>query len=247
MTQTTANTAPVVSTNSAPTTNVPKPQKPVSKWRYRLIISFLLLVIVAMLGGASYGGWVLWNQSESRKQEVNKLKDEVSVLKDERNTSTGGLQAKVSEQEQQITDISAENKRLNEELTAAKTRIDQLTPKNIKDLNYKQLVKVNEAAGDVWLNPTYVDVNGDGRLDGIFSFRTSGTGGFLNVYVYSYVEGNNLSEILKAEEYQKGTVTFAPETNILEIKSQAGTPDAPTVATTKFKWDAAAKKMVKLP
>lgn len=228
------------------TVPAPKPPKKVNVWRYRLIIGFLSVLIIVMLGGASYGGWYIWQWSQDKKAEITKLNDEVDTLKKERNLSVDDLQKKVTEQESKITDLSAENKRLSDSLDEANAKINQLTPKDIKkDFNYKSTIKINEAAGDVWLNPIYVDVTGDGKEDGIFAYRQGGTGGYLNVYVYSYLNTNTLTQLLKAEGYQKGTVAYLEANNVVEIKSEAGTPDAPTTASTKFKYDSAQKKMVK--
>lgn len=226
--------------------STPYTNKKHSIWKYRIVIGVLILLILGILGSAGYIGYQGFRQLEDKRKETSDLRSEIDKLNAEKNLSTEDLQKKIDEQSQNIKDLTDENTKLTAELNAAKTRIEQLTPKDIKNLEYKKLIKINEAAGDVWLNPTYVDVNGDGRVDGIFSYRMGGAGGFLNVYVYSYLEGNNLNEVLKAEEYQKGTYTYLNDQNILEIRSQAGTPDDPTVAATKFKWDVGTKKMVKI-
>jgi cell division protein FtsB len=236
------NTAPAINMN----TNAPKPKKLVGIWRHRLITGFLGFVILAILVGAAVGGWYLWRQSESRRQEVNTLQDKVESLEKERNLSASDLQTKLDAQTTQINDLIAENKRLNDELTSAKAKVDQLTPKNIRDVNFKTLKKINEPGGDVWLNPVFADITGDGKEDAIYAYRLAGAGGFLNVYVYSYLDTNTLTEILKAEGYQKGTVSFIADQKNVEIKSEAGTPDAPQIASTKFKFDAGTKKMVKI-
>lgn len=220
--------------------------KKISLWKYKLIIILLFLTILGIIASAGYLGFVGYTQLEGKKKEVMHLKNEIDKLNSERDLSLVDLQNKIDEQNKKISELEVINNKLTNDLNAAKAKIEELTPKDIRDLDYKKLIKINEAAGDTWLNPTYVDINGDGRLEGIFAYKTGGPGGFLNVYVYSYLKNNNLSEILKAEEYLKGTYSYIYDENVLEIRSQVGTPDAPATATTRFKWDAALGKMVKI-
>lgn len=240
-------------TNTPPTVNMPgstvaKPVKKPSIWKYRLIIGFLGLIILVMLAGAAYGGWYGWTWSESKKTQIAKLSDEVDTLKKEKNLSSDDLQKKINEQEAKINELTAQNTKLSADLSAAQAKVDQLTPKNIKDFKHKEFIKANNGStltGGDWLNPIYVDLTGDGKEDGVFAYKMSGTGGYLNVYVYSYLSTNStLSQLLAQEGYQKGSVAALPE-SIIEIKSEAGTPDAPVTASSKFKYDSLAKKMVK--
>ncbi len=233
------STAPTIQTSTKP--------KVVKVWKYKLGIFALALLLLVVLGSAGYIGYRGYRLLEDKKKENSDIRTELSQLRDERNVNVVDLKNQIDSQNRRIIDLETDNSKLVDQLNAANIKVADLTPKNIKDLNYKELIKINTASGDVWLNPIYVDVNGDGKLDGIFANRLGGTGGFLNVYVYSYLENNSLSEVLRAEEYQKGTVAYITEQNIVEIKSQSGTPDSPVVATTHFKWDSASKKLVKVP
>jgi cell division protein FtsB len=225
------------------TTATPVTPKKVSVWKYRLIIAALILLVILMLGSFGYIGYVGYTQLEDKKKETAKLNDELKKLNEERNVNVVDLQSKLNNEVKEVENLQSQNQTLTAELNAAKAKIDELTPKNIKDLKYKDLIKIN--SGDTWLEPVYIDVNGDAKLDGIFSYRTSGTGAFLNTYVYSYLD-NSLTRILTAEEYQKGSLVYLTDQNVLEIKSQTGTPDAPVTATSRFKWDVGTKRMVKI-
>lgn len=246
MTQTAAQTATINPESNTTTTTVSKTKKPVSVWKYRLIIIFLILIIIALLGGAGYGAWYSWNKFESDKNEISKLSSKVNDLEKERNLSVEDLKKEIEEKNSSLENFENENFKLKEDLKNANQKISDLTPKNIRDYNYKQVLKIDETAGNVWLNPIFVDVTGDGKEDAIVAYRQSGTGGFLNVYVYSYLNTNSAVQILKAEGYQKGTVAYNSEEKVVEIKSEAGTPDAPTVATTKYRFDSNSKSMIKI-
>lgn len=232
---------------TAPNQPVVNKPKVVKVWKYKLGIFGLALLLILVLISAGYLGYKGYTLLEERKKENSDIRNELAQLRDERNVNVVDLKNQIDDQNRKIIDLESDNSKLVDQLNAANIKVADLTPKNIKDLDYKQLIKINSSNGDVWLNPIYIDVNGDGKLDGIFANRLGGTGGFLNVYVYSYFENNTLSEILRAEEYQKGTVAYLTDQNIVEIKSQVGTPDNPTVATTHFKWDAGSKKLVKVP
>jgi len=228
----------------APTNNPQKP-KVVNVWRYRIIIFLLTVLILGLIGSSGYLGYIGYRTIEDKKKEIREIRDESSQLREERNINVVDLKAQIEDQNNKISDLQNQNTKLSNDLEAARNRINELTPKNIKDLDYKTLIKTNPQAGDVWLNPIYVDVNGDSKLDGIFAYRMGGTGGFLNVYAFTYLD-NTLTEILRAEEYQRGTVAYLTDQNVLEIRSQSGTPDSPAVAVTRFKWDAPTKKLVKV-
>jgi hypothetical protein len=230
-------------------TNSPEPPKPktINVWKYRVVIALLIFIIFLLLSVSLYGIWYFWDKGERKSEEITRLESQVSSLQNGLDLDTEELRVNVENQRLKIEDLIAENQRLSQELTSAKATIERLTPKNIKDVKYKELIKINESAGEVWLNPIYVDVNGDGFEDGIFAYRQAGAGGFLNVYVYSYLSTTTLNELLKAEGYQKGTVAYIADGNYLEIKSEAGTPDAPQLATSKFKFDLASRKMIRIP
>lgn len=214
-------------------------------WKYRIIIFLLILLIIGLVGGFGYIGYTGYRTIEDKRREVEELKSELSELREERNISVVDLKDQIGNLNKIISDLEDQNSKLSAELEVARNKIKELTPKNIKDLDYKALIKTNPQAGDVWLNPIYVDVNGDNKLDGIFAYRMGGAGGFLNVYVFTYLD-NTLTEILRAEEYLKGTVSYLTDQNVVEIRSQSGTPDSPTVAVTRFKWDPSTKKLVKV-
>lgn len=246
MSETKPTSTPATTTNTpAAKVETVKVTKPVKVWKYKLLIGLLVVLVLGMLAAAAYGGWYGYNLNENRKKEVRDLQDRIANLEAERDLNKVDLQKKIDELSETNAQLDSENRKLNDDLIDAKAQIDKLTPKNIKDLNIETLIKINKPAGDVWLNPIYADITGDGKDDGIYAYRMAGTGGFLNVYVYTYID-NTLTQILKAEEYKKGTVTYIAEGNTLEIKSEAGTPDAPVVASSMFKWDAAQKKMVKV-
>lgn len=216
-------------------------------FKYKLVIFFLVLLLIGVIGGSGYLGYVGYKTLGDKDSEIQNLRKELDKLNAERDLGIADLQKKLDEKNAKVAELENEVNSLKTELNAARARIDELTPKDIRNVDYKKLIRNNELNGDVWLNPSYVDVNGDGRLDGIFAYRTGGSGEFLNVYVYSYLNNNNLTQILQAEGYLYGKYTFDTLGNFLEIHSQAGTPDDPRIAVSRFKWDPVQSKMVKVP
>ncbi len=215
--------------------------------KYKFVIFVLLLLLIGVIGGGGYLGYVGYKTLRDKNSEIEDLKKELNKLSSERDLGIVDLQRKLEEKNTKIAELENEVNSLKTELNVARARIEELTPKDIRNVDYRKLIKSNEPNGDIWLNPSYFDVNGDGRLDAIFAYRTGGPGEFLNVYVYSYLNNNNLTQILKAEGYLYGRYTYKTDENVLEITSQAGTPDDPKIAVSRFKWDPAQGKMVKVP
>jgi regulator of replication initiation timing len=180
-----------------------------------------------------------------KNNEVAKLNSQVTELKSQQNLNIVDLQKQLDEVRQNNRNLDDENKQLRSDLNKANDRIAQLTPKDIRDLKIDSVIQINRAAGDAWQSPIYADINGDGKADGIYAYRLGGAGSFLNVYAYSYLDNTNPTQILKAEQYQKGEVSLQPDMTV-DIKFQTGAPDSPETATAKFKWDSSAKKLVKI-
>lgn len=215
-----------------------------SLWKLRCLTSFLVLLLIALLAGGSFGGYKGYTMLQDKDREITSLKEELDKLKSDKNLSTSDLQKRIDTLQSQSTDLTNKNKNLENDLKTARDRIAELTPKDIKDIQYETLISINKSAGDTWEAPIYADLTGDGRQDGIFSYHLSGAGKYLNVYVYSYLD-NKLTQILKAEEYPKGSISIASD-NTLEIRYTTGAPDSPEIKSAKFKWDIASKKMVKV-
>lgn len=213
--------------------------------KYRLIVISLVIVIILILSGTAYIVYRGYSIINNQKEKIQSLENEVNKLQSEKNVSIDDLKKTINEQTQEIKNLIAEKENLSNQLEKAKAKIDELTPKDIRDLEYKKVINPNSSEIS-WLNPVYVDVNGDNRLDGIFAYKTGAPGHFLNVYVYAYLNGNNLVQILKAENYLKGNFNYITEESVLEITSEAGTPDSPQQAKSRFKWDPAQNKMVLL-
>lgn len=205
--------------------------------KYKAIIFILTILLLASLIGFGYIGYIGYRIIESQKTEL-------AQLKAEKDTNIDGLKKVNDELTNNLDQCTTKNKLLESKVDELSTKLEQLRPKDIREVDYKKLKKINSDLGDFWLNPLYVDVNGDGRLDGIFSYKQGGTGEFLNIYVYAYLNGNNLTEILKAERYLQGSYIYLADQGILEITSEAGTPDSPNKAKSRFKWDPALNKMV---
>jgi cell division protein FtsB len=228
-------------------------QKSQKKWftipesfRYKLIIVLLLFLLIGVIGGGGYLGYVGYKRLGDKDNEIQNLRKELDKLNSERDLGIVDLQKKLDEKNAKVAELENKVNSLKTELNAAQAKIEELSPKDIRNVDYKKLIKNNELNGDVWLNPSYFDVNGDGRLDAIFAYRAGGPGEFLHVYVYSYLNNNNLTQVLKAEGYLYGRYTYKTDENVLEITSQAGTPDDPKIAVSRFKWDPAQSKMMKV-
>lgn len=235
-------------TQSTVTTHTPTPPKlikPRGTLKLKFIILLLLLLLIGLIAGGAFAGYKGYSRYKEKRDETTNLNKEVESLKAQQNLSVVDLQKQINDLKSRNDTLTNENKRLSDNLTIANNRIAQLTPKDVKDLRYMDLIKINQGAGDVWLNPIYTDLTGDSKADGVYAYRTGGTGGFLNVYVYTYGDNNTLSQVLKAEGYQQGTVSVS-EGNIVQIQSTVGAPDNQQIVITRFKWDNGAKKMVKI-
>jgi cell division protein FtsB len=231
-------------TPKSQTTTTVITKKPKSPLRYKLMITFLLLLILGLLAGGSFLGVQGYMKYRDKRTEASDLQSEVDRLRSQQNLSTVDLQRQIDDLKGKNSNLEAEKTRLQDDLNTSNNKIAQLTPKEIKDLKIDTIIAINRSRGDAWIDPIYVDLTGDGKQDGIYAYRIGGTGNYLNVYAYSYID-NNLSQILKAEEYQKGAVSVSSDTTV-EIKFQTGSPDSPETSTTRFKWDGSTKKMVKI-
>lgn len=219
-------------------------QKPVSIWRLKMTIGFLTFLLIVLMAGASIAGIRGYMYYRDKNSEVSQLKNELDQLKTAQNLNIIDLQKQLNEIQNELKSTQDINKNLNDDLNAANKKITELTPKDIRDVKYDSLITINKANGDAWQTPVYTDLNGDGKADAVFAYKVGGVGAYLNVYAYSYID-NNLVQILKAEQYPRGEVRIQPE-QIVEIKYQTGAPDAPEQASTQFKWDSNAKKLIKI-
>lgn len=221
-----------------------KPQT-TSTWKLKALIALQSVILIILVAGIAYGSYSFYIYYTDQKKLTEEKEQRISKLESERDIS-------IVDQEKRINDLTKTNQdqkdqidRLQIDLNNANATIEKLRPKDIKEYKYKDNIKINTSRGDVWLDPIYVDMNADGKNEGVFSYKVGGTGEFLNVYVFTYIE-NNLTQILKAEEYYKGVVNYLPEESVLEIRSQSGTPDAPVQVSSRFKWDATTKKLNKI-
>lgn len=214
-----------------------KPFSFLQNFKYKFVIFILSLLLLASVAGFVYVGYNGYQVIENQKAEIEKLKSERDISVDDLKTANEKLTA-------QLEECTTRRDSLDAKLKEANAELERLRPKDIRELDFKTLKSINTNAGDFWLNPVYVDVNGDNRLDGIFAYRQGGVGEFLNVYVYAYLNGNNLTELLKAERYLKGNFVYLSDQGILEITSEAGTPDSPYQAKSRFKWDPTQNKMM---
>lgn len=220
-------------------------KKTPSVWRLRIIIMILILMLLLTLGGAAYGGYYAYTQYQAKNDLAVNQEKEIDRLSKLVDASTEEMSKKIEELTEENERLKSDKARIADDLKSARERIDQLTPKNIRDVKYQDLIKIDSAAGDVWLNAAYYDLTGDGKLDAVYAYRSGGAGSFLNVYAYTYNNENKLIQILKTEGYQKGTFSVV-EDKIIEITSQAGTPEEPKNATTKFGWSSSEQKMVRI-
>lgn len=219
--------------------------KPASTWKLKALLALQAIIILILLGSVAYGGYSFYVYYTDQNKLTEEKNERIAKLESERDIS-------IVDQEKKIADLTKLNQdqkdqidRLQIDLNNANETIEKLRPKDIKEYKYKDSIKINTARGDSWLDPIYVDMNGDGKNEGIFAYRIGGAGEFLNVYVFTYID-NNLTQILKAEEYFKGSIDYLAEEKVLEIRSISGTPDAPVQVSSKFKWDATTKKLIKI-
>ncbi len=229
---------------ASPVVNKILVQKRPSVWRLKFALGFLTLLLILFVAGGGFAAIKGYVYYKDKNTQVANLNDEVGKLKSQQNLNIVDLQKQIDDLKGKNSDYIAQNGRLTNDLNAANNKITQLSPKDIRDLKYDTLININKANGDAWLNPIYADVTGDGKADGIFSYKLGGAGNFLNIYVYTYID-NGLVQILKAEEYPKGSVAVLPDSAV-EIKYQSGSPDSPTQSTSVYKWDGGAKKLLKV-
>jgi hypothetical protein len=200
-------------------------QKTRPVWKLKLALGFLTFLVIILLAGAGIAGVKGYFYYRDKKSEVAQLNSDIEKLKSQQNLNIVDLQKQLDDTRQENQDLRNTNLKLTGDLASANNKIAQLTPKDIRDVKYETLVTINKTVGDTWINPTYADLNGDGKSDGVYAYRQGGAGSYLNVYAYSYID-NNLTQILKAEQYPKGEVSVQPDM-VLEIKYQTGAPDKP--------------------
>lgn len=209
---------------------------------------FAFASLVLLLGSYSLFGYIAYlgyQKIEGLKEENQDLRMKLEKPEGENDEVTiEDLKKHIEEKEEEIRKYQEEIQRLNGLLNKVSEELEKFKPKDIRQIDYKRLKNINQNAGDYWLNPLYYDVNVDGKLDLIIGYKTAGPGEFLNLFVYSYLDCYELREILKAEGYQKGSYRYIEEENVLEITSQAGTPDSPFTAKSRFRWDPSKGQMI---
>jgi cell division protein FtsB len=210
-----------------------KKDKPKGTLKYKFIIFLLIFIILGLLIGAGVGGYQLYDNNQEKEEQIEDLENEINELESQIDLDVSDLQEEIRELESQNNELKEQNTRLESDLSRAREEVASLKPKNIEDFDYTDQIQKPESAK--WQDPIYTDLTGNGKNEGVFSYRIDGPGDFLNVYVYSYLTNDEPTQILRAEEYPEGQVSINRST--VRISSVSGPPDNKEETTTTFAWD----------
>ncbi|SRR5260221_8094436 len=116
----------------------------------------------------------------------------------------------------------------------------------IRSLNYKSLIPISTESGDAYLDPVFADLTGDGVEEGVFAYRLAGTGGYVNIYVYTY-ENGSVKQLLYVQEVPKGTFEVTSG-KLLKVTGfvQDDTLSPPASQVTIYQWNNSTQKFEKV-
>ncbi|MCX8035206.1 MAG: hypothetical protein N3A71_02905 [Candidatus Dojkabacteria bacterium] len=233
--------------NNPQENNNTQSNKKFNKWRYIFFMFLLIILVFAELGLIIYGLWYGYTLKNQYDGEIQLLKQENKILKEERNIDVVELRKQNEDLQNRIKKLEEEKSALQEQLILAQNEIERLKPKNIRDFDYKKQIAINESRGDVWLKPIYEDITNDNVIDGIFAYREGADTARLNVYVYSYLDNQNTPTlILRAEGYPMGRIQYNVETRRLDIIYETGDATNPNVTKETYEYSKEQKQMIRV-